>query len=117
MNININYNSRIPIYEQIVSEIERLVSLNILKPDSQIPSVRQLACTLGINPNTIKKSYDILEMKKIIISKSTKGTFISSDITKAKEIKINELITKIKDLEKELISFGLTKEEIKKRLK
>ncbi len=117
MNININYNSRIPIYEQIVSEIERLVSLNILKPDSQIPSVRQLACTLGINPNMVKKSYDILEMKKIIISKSTKGTFISSDITKAKEIKINELITKIKDLEKELISFGLTKEEIKKRLK
>ena len=56
-------------------------------------------------------------MKKIIISKSTKGTFISSDIRKAKEIKINELITKIKDLEKELISFGLTKEEIKKRLK
>ena len=117
MNININYNSRIPIYEQIVSEIERLVSLNILKPDSQIPSVRQLACTLGINPNTVKKSYDILEMKKIIISKSTKGTFISSDITKAKEIKINELITKIKELEKELISFGLTKEEIEKRLK
>ena len=117
MNININYNSRIPIYEQIVSEIERLVSLNILKPDSQIPSVRQLACTLGINPNTVKKAYDILEMKKIIISKSTKGTFISSDITKAKEIKINELITKIKNIEKELISFGLTKEEIKKRLK
>ena len=61
MNININYNSRIPIYEQIVSEIERLVSLNILKPDSQIPSIRELACTLGINPNTVKKSYDILE--------------------------------------------------------
>lgn len=117
MNININYNSRTPIYEQIVSEIEKLVSLNILKSDSVIPSIRELARTLGINPNTVKKSYDILEMKGIIISKSTKGTFISSDTKKAKELKINELIDKIKKLEEELIGFGLTKEEIVKKLK
>lgn len=117
MNININYNSRTPIYEQIVSEIEKLVSLNILEPDSAIPSIRELARTLGINPNTVKKSYDILEMKGIIISKSTKGTFISSNTKKAKEIKINELLNKMKDIESELISFGLTKEEIIKRLK
>ena len=67
--------------------------------------------------NATQNAKLVVKMKKIIISKSTKGTFISSDITKAKEIKINELITKIKDLEKELISFGLTKEEIIKRLK
>lgn len=117
MNININYNSRTPIYEQIVSEIEKLVSLNILKPDSAIPSIRELAHNLGINPNTVKKSYDILEMKGIIISKSTKGTYISNNTKKAREIKINELIDKIKELEEELISFGLTKEEIIKKLK
>lgn len=117
MNINIDYNSRTPIYEQIVNEIERLVSLNILKSDSVIPSIRELARTLGINPNTVKKSYDILEMKGIIISKSTKGTFISSDTKKAKEIKIKALINKMQDLENELISFGLTKEEIIKKLK
>lgn len=117
MNISINYNSRTPIYEQIVSVIEKLVSLNILEPDSELPSIRELAKTLGINPNTVKKSYDILEMKGIIISKSTKGTFISNNIKKAKEIKINELLNKMKNIESELISFGLTKEEIIKRLK
>ena len=117
MNININYNSRTPIYYQIVSEIERLVSLNILKSDTALPSIRELACTLGINPNTVKKSYDILEMKGIIISKSTKGTYISSDTAKAKEIKIEELVNKMKDIESELISFGISKEEIIKRLK
>lgn len=117
MNINIDYNSRTPIYEQIINEIERLVSLNILKSDSAIPSIRELARTLGINPNTVKKSYDILEMKGIIISKSTKGTFISSNTKKAKEIKINTLIANMKDIEDELISFGLTKEEIIKKLK
>lgn len=117
MNININYNSRIPIYEQIVSEIEKLVSLNVLKADSAIPSIRELARTLGINPNTVKKAYDILEMKGIIISKSTKGTFISGNTKKAKELKIEELLSKMEDIEKELLSFGLTKNEIIKRLK
>lgn len=117
MNININYNSRTPIYEQIVSEIEKLVSLGILKPETQIPSIREQACTLGINPNTVNKAYDILEGKGVIISKSTKGTFISNDISKAKDLKINELIAKMQDIETELLSFGLTKAEIIKKLK
>ena len=61
MIINIDYTKRCPIYEQIVTEIEREITLGILKPNAQIPSVRTLACDLGINPNTVKKAYDILE--------------------------------------------------------
>ena len=47
MNINIDYQTRIPIYEQIVREIENLVTLEILKPGSQIMSIRDLACSLS----------------------------------------------------------------------
>lgn len=117
MNININYNSRIPIYEQIVSEIERQVSLDVLKPNTLILSIRELASTLGINPNTVKKAYDALEQKGIIVTKSTKGTFITSDISKAKKSKINELTLKMRELKKELISLGVSMEEIIKNLK
>ena len=53
--INLDYTSRTPIYEQIVSEIEKYVSLGILKEKEQIMSIRELATTLGINPNTVKK--------------------------------------------------------------
>ena len=117
MIINIDYTKRCPIYEQIVTEIEREITLGILKPNVQIPSVRTLACDLGINPNTVKKAYDILEEKGLIISKSTKGTFISDDISKIKDIKITELMTNLNDIINELLNYGLTKEEIIKKIK
>lgn len=117
MNINIDYGKREPIYEQIVKEIEKLITLGILEPGSQIPSVRSLAVDLGINPNTVKKAYDILEEDGLIISKSTKGTFIGDNISKAKEIKIEELIDKIKMIVKELENYDLTKKEIIERIK
>ena len=94
MNINIDYGKREPIYEQIVREVEKLITLGILKPGTQIPSVRSLAVDLGINPNTVKKAYDILEEEGLIISKSTKGTFIGDNIDQAKKLKMDELIEK-----------------------
>lgn len=117
MNINIDYTKREPIYEQIVREVEKLITLGALTPGSQIPSVRSLAYDLGINPNTVKKAYDILEENGLIISKSTKGTFISDNTSKAKELKIEELINKINEITKELETYGIKKEEIIKRMK
>ena len=117
MNISIDYTKREPIYEQIVREVEKLITLGVLKSGSQIPSVRALAYDLGINPNTVKKAYDILEENGLIISKSTKGTFISDNISKAKELKIEELINKMREITKELETYGLDKEEIIKRMK
>ena len=74
MNISIDYQSRTPIYEQIVKGVEKLVILNVLKPNEQIPSIRELACSLGINPNTVKKAYDILDSKGIILNDTVNGT-------------------------------------------
>ena len=117
MNISIDYTKREPIYEQIVREVEKLITLGVLTPGSQIPSVRALAYDLGINPNTVKKAYDMLEENGLIISKSTKGTFISDDVSMAKKQKIEELMEKIQDIIKELESYVLTREEIINRLK
>ena len=117
MNISKKKKKREPIYEQIVREVEKLITLGVLTPGSQIPSVRALAYDLGINPNTVKKAYDMLEENGLIISKSTKGTFISDDVSMAKKQKIEELMGKIQDIIKELESYGLTREEIINRLK
>ena len=117
MIINIDYTTGKPIYLQIVREIEKQITLGVLVPNHQIPSVRSLAYDLGINPNTVKKAYDILEENGLIISKSTKGFFICDNIEKAKEIKIKELLNKIEELMKELKSYGLTREEVIKRIK
>jgi len=114
--IQIDYQSRTPIYEQIVLEIERYVVLGIYKPKQQIESIRELATTLGINPNTVKKAYDELERRGTITTISTKGTFISDDTNKLVEQKISEKIKRIQDEIKELEKLGVSKKEILKKL-
>lgn len=117
VNISIDYQSRTPIYEQIVKGVEKLVILNVLKPNEQIPSIRELACSLGINPNTVKKAYDILDSKGIIITKSTKGTFITEDIINAKNDRTQELYDDLNNIIAELKNYGFTIEEIIKKTK
>ncbi len=114
--INLDYQSRTPIYEQIILEVERYVALGILKPNEQLPSIRDLANTLGINPNTVKKAYSELENKGVIVTISTKGTFIKEDITSVINKKFDEKILDIKNIICELEKMGHTKEEILKKL-
>lgn len=117
MLISLDYQSRTPIYEQIVLEIERYVALGILKTEDQLPPIRELATELGINPNTVKKAYSILESKGVIVSLSTKGTFISIHTEKVTQEKIESKISEIKNIIGELENLGLTKEEILKKIK
>ena len=70
--IILDYQNRNPIYCQIVQQIERYIALGILKANDPLPSIRELASSLGINPNTVKKAYSELENKKLIVSISTK---------------------------------------------
>ncbi len=115
--INLDYQSRMPIYEQIVQEIERYVALEILKPEQQIPSIREMATNLGVNPNTVKKAYDILESKGVIVTLSTKGTFITPKTDKILKNAIDEKIENIKKDIQEIQKYGISKEEIINRLK
>ena len=116
LDINLDYQSRIPIYEQIVNNIEKYVAVGILREKSQIPSIRELANNLGINPNTVKKAYDILENKGVIMTISTKGTFISNNTKMVLENKIDKEINLIKDKIKELENMGISKKEIMERI-
>ena len=61
MLIEIDYRDKRPLYEQIAKKFEELILKGIMKPDESMPSIRQLAIELSINPNTIQKSYAALE--------------------------------------------------------
>lgn len=111
---NIDLQSKVPIYEQIVNQVERYIMLGILKKDEQLPSVRQIAGELGINPNTIQKAYSELENRKMIISVSGKGNFVNRDIKNVLEDKKEELIQKVRKDVEELKSLGININEILK---
>jgi GntR family transcriptional regulator len=68
--------SRKPIYEQLVDKMKELIINEVLKPDEQLPSVRQMAQQLTINPNTIQKAYRELELQGFIYSQKGKGSFV-----------------------------------------
>ena len=114
--INLDYQSRTPIYEQIILEIERYVALGILKPKEQLMSIREMAALLGINPNTVKKAYTELENRGVITTISTKGTFITDNTSQVVDFKVKNKIDEIKKNINELEKLGLTKEEIIKMI-
>ena len=76
---NINYQSGDPIYQQIYNEVVKEISLGILSPHEKLAAVRELASTLGINPNTVSKAYQLLEQNGYIYSSVGKGSFVSDN--------------------------------------
>lgn len=115
--VNLDYQSRTPIYKQIVLEVERYVSLGILKPKDQLMSIREMATTLGINPNTVKKAYTELESKGVITVISTKRAYVSDNIKRVVDEKINSKINEIKSIIAELEQLGVIKAEVIQKIK
>ena len=79
----LDFKSGVPICDQIVSGFIKLKSLGVLKGGDQLPSVRSLASKFSVNPNTVQKSYAILEANGIIYTVKGKGSFLSEDETAA----------------------------------
>lgn len=84
----IDFKSGVPICDQIVNGFIKLKTLGVLKGGEQLPSVRALASKFSVNPNTVQKSYAILEANGIIYSVKGKGSFISDDANAAENILI-----------------------------
>lgn len=75
---SIDLTSRIPIYEQIYEKIVGLIISGTLSENDQLPSVRSLAKSTGVNPNTVAKAYQELERNCVIYSVPGRGSFVSA---------------------------------------
>ncbi len=95
--ITIDYQNRMPIYEQIVERFQMLIIKGILPSGSQMPSVRSLAVDLSINPNTIQKAYTVLEQQGYIFSVKGRGNFVADICTQITE-KQRQCLSDLKDL-------------------
>lgn len=108
---SINYRDPRPIYEQVRDSLRRAIITGALKADDKIPSVRDLAGELAINPNTIQKAYRELESDGYIYSVPGKGSFVG-ECHEAIELRKAELFEKIYAAVLELNQLGLTAETI-----
>ena len=108
--ISINYRDPRPIYEQVKDGFRQLILSGVLKPDEKLPSVRELAGELAINPNTIQRAYRELEQEGCVCSVPGKGSFVS-DSTDAAAQRRRELVEQMKKISEELKHLGVSEEE------
>jgi GntR family transcriptional regulator len=104
MNIVINTGSSVPIYKQITEQVRMAVATGRLTVADQLPSVRALAETLVLNPNTVARAYADLAREGVIETRPGRGVFI---ITKRKVMAREEARRRLDPLINTLISHGL----------
>ena len=77
LTLQIDFRSGLPIYTQIVNQVQAQVASGILKPDDQLPTVRALAEELRVNFNTVARAYRILDEARIISTQQGRGTYLT----------------------------------------
>ena len=112
----INYRDPRPVYEQIVDGLRKLIISGVFRQDEKLPSVRELAGQLAINPNTIQRAYRELEQSGYIYSVAGKGAFAGArhEVDTGRK---EALLRALRDAARELRWLGLTEAELLEALK
>lgn len=111
--IMIDYKDTRPLYEQIVEKIKILILNGVLEADSKMPSVRNMAVDLSINPNTVQRAYAQLEREGFIYTVKGRGNFVSENPGLI-DVKRQELKDKCRQLVEEAKAVGIRGDELLK---
>ena len=116
----LDLHSGVPVYRQIIDQVLGHIATNTLGPGDQLPTVRQVAVDLAINPNTVQRAYRELEIRGVLETQQGTGTFISQQRVKRDEVErrrqlcqlVSELVARagaagftVEDLQEELHAF------------
>ncbi len=113
--ISLNYRDARPIYEQVKDGLRHLVVTGAILPGDKLPSVRALATSLAINPNTIQRAYEALESEGYLYSVAGKGSF-AAEQKNVDEGRRAKLLSQFDAVAAELMFLGMTVQELAERL-
>jgi len=112
--IRVDPSSFVPIYEQIKAGIRGRIARDALKPGEALPSIRDLAAELIVNPNTVARAYRELEQEGVITTRQGKGCFVSersaSLVREEKRAALDRIIAQAVD---EAVKFGFSADEFR----
>ena len=114
MFISIDASSDVPIFRQIVQQIKTAVAMGRLQPEDPLPSVRQLAVDLAVNPNTVAHAYLDLEIEGVIYKRQGAGTFVATQGVRVSKNERRRVLSEL--MEKALVegvNLGLDEEELR----
>jgi GntR family transcriptional regulator len=112
--LTVDPRSGVPIYLQIIEQIKRSVALGVLQAGEQLPTVKQLAIDLTVNPNTVARAYRDLEREQVIETSPGRGSFVRADgVTEAPKVAAEIGRDALDVALREAKSVGLTRDELR----
>jgi GntR family transcriptional regulator len=113
--IKVDTKGFVPLYEQVKAEIRRLAALGAVKPHDPLPSIRELAAEILVNPNTVARAYREREQEGLINTQKGRGSFLSArrvqDMNRDLEAHLNR---KMDEAVREIRKFGVSPAEVRK---
>jgi GntR family transcriptional regulator len=113
MGLHVDTASRLPIYQQLAHQIRAAIARGELRPEAALPSVRQLAAELVVNPNTVARAYTELEREGLLVSRPGRGIFVAlprNDLTRsARDRRLTEQLDHLLTL---AVHLGFSAEEV-----
>ena len=114
--LNLDYRDARPIYEQVKDGLRRLMVTGVIQEGEKLPSVRTMAGTLAINPNTIQRAYEALEAEGYVYSVPGKGSFAAPN-TGVDEGRRQALLQTFDQTAGELLFLGVSGQELWARVR
>lgn len=101
-----------PIYLQIVDRIKIKIITGEYQPGDKLPSVREMALEMQVNPNTMQRAYSYLEMEGLVHSQRTSGRYVDPDKDKVQQLKKELAKIQVRDFLESMRQLGFTMDEI-----
>jgi GntR family transcriptional regulator len=112
-SFTIDPRSGVPYYRQIIDQIQFAIASGALATGDQLPTVRQLAVDLKINPNTVARAYQELEIKGVLTSQMGTGTFVADTKIEISALERRRMLDQIcTELLSRAATYGLTLQEV-----
>src|SRR5512137_2069568 len=93
--ISVDLKSGVPIYRQIIDQVKSAMATGTLGPGDRLPTVRQLSVDLSVNPNTVSRAYNELELTGLVETQQGSGTFIGSKRVERDEVERRRMLEQI----------------------
>ena len=111
--LSIDPKSGVPFYRQIIEQVKFAIGSGDLKPGDRLPTVRQLAVDLSVNPNTVIRAYRELEIESLLDTQQGSGTFVSENRPKIDALERQRMLDQIlTELLARASGYGLTLDEV-----
>lgn len=113
MRFAIDAKSGVPFYRQIIDQVQFAIGNGVLAPGDRLPTVRQLAVNLKINPNTVARAYQELEIKGVLATQMGTGTFVADSKVEISALERQRMLDQIcTELLARASSYGFTVGEV-----